>query len=163
MLERKGQKWLKSFHILFSSLWVTGGISACLLLLLDASKDGQLYGINQAIHFIDVVIIVIGNVGVILTGLIYSIYTKWGWFKHKWITVKWIITIAGMLFGTFFLGPWVNTLVDISKTEGLNAYSNPDYMHALKMITWFGTIQALSVVFALFISSLKPWSKKKRP
>jgi len=43
--------------------------------------------------------------------VVYSIFTNWGWFKHKWITVKWCINAFGMVLGTFWLGQWVNTLV----------------------------------------------------
>jgi hypothetical protein len=161
-LGKNGKKWLKSFHILFAGMWVTGGLIATLLIIfINANSGGELYGINKVIHFIDLVIIVIGNTGLIITGIIYAIFTPWGWFKFKWINVKWIVTLVGLLFGIFFLGPWVTTIVNISKAEGLQALSNPDYQFAIKMIMWLGTIQVASTIFALFISTFKPWRKKK--
>ncbi len=162
-LGKSGKKWLKSFHIFFAGMWVTGGLAATLLIFfMDAGSGDELYGINKVIHFIDLVIIVIGNTGLVITGIIYSVFTRWGWFKYTWINVKWIITIAGMLFGIFFLGPWVTTMLDISKTEGLHALSNPDYEYAVNMIMWLGAIQVGSTIFAMFISTFKPWSKKRK-
>jgi len=161
-LGKNGKKWLKSFHIFFAGMWVTGGLTATLLIILiNANTGDELYGINKVIHFIDLVIIVAGNTGLIITGIIYAIFTHWGWFKFKWINVKWIITTIGMLFGIFFLGLWVTTMLDIAKDEGLKALTNPDYQFAVKMIMWLGSIQVASTIFALFISTFKPWKKKK--
>ena len=161
---KNAKKWLKSFHILFAGMWLTGGLTATLLLFfINAGTGEELYGINKVIHFIDLVIIVVGNAGVIVTGIIYATTTRWGWFRYRWITVKWIITVAGMLFGIFFLGPWVTDMLHIAKAEGMQALSHPDYLHAQKMIMWLGTIQVGTIVFALFISTFKPWTKKKKP
>lgn len=157
----RGKKWLKSFHIFFAGLWVTGGITATLLVFfVNANTGEELYGINKVIHFIDVVIIVAGNTGLLITGILYAISTRWGWFKYRWINVKWIITLVGALFGIIFLGPWVSAMVTISHTEGLHALSNPDYLNAQRMIMWLGSIQVSSTIFAMFISTFKPWTKK---
>lgn len=162
-LGKNGKKWLKSFHILFAGMWVTGGLTATLLIFfMQADSGEELYGINKVIHFIDLVIIVIGNTGLLITGIIYALFTRWGWFKYRWINVKWIITFVGMLFGIIFLGPWVTTMLDLAKTEGIEALSHPEYQHAARMIMWLGTIQVASTVFALFISTFKPWTKKKK-
>ena len=161
-LKAKGQKWLKGFHHIFACLWVGGAVSVNLMLFcLEASDGMELYGINQAINFIDIWIIIPGNIGVIVTGIIYSVFTNWGWFKHKWVTVKWIIAIYGMVFGIIWLGPWAASLETISKTEGLNALSLEMYQENLMMLYWWGSFQAATIIFAVFISTLKPWKSKK--
>jgi len=162
-LGKKGRKWLKSFHILFAGMWVTGALTAMLLIFfVDAGSGAELYGINKVIHFIDLVIIVIGNTGLIVTGIMYALFTRWGWFRYRWINVKWVITFVGMLVGILFLGPWVTAMLDIAKTEGLAALTNPEYLYATKMTMWIGTIQLVSAIFALFISTFKPWTAKKK-
>ncbi len=159
---KRTRKWLKSFHILFAGMWVTGALTAMLLIFfVDANSGPELYGINKVLHFIDLVIIVIGNSGLLVTGIIYATFTRWGWFRFRWINVKWIITLAGMLVGIFFLGPWVVAMLEISKTEGLAALTNQEYLYALKMTMWIGSIQLASTLFALFISTFKPWRTKK--
>jgi hypothetical protein len=40
---------------------------------------------------------------ILITSLIYSIWTHWGFFKHKWVTVKWGIFALQMVFGIGFL------------------------------------------------------------
>ena len=155
------QKWLKSFHVFFSCLWAGGAMSLVLQFFFLKAGDGmQLYGITQSMKFIDDFIIIPGALGCLLTGILYSSLTNWGWFKHRWITVKWCVNFYGVVFGTIGLGPWLNSLPPIAKAEGMAALSNAVYMHNREMLCCFGTFQACSLVFALFISSLKPWRGK---
>ncbi len=159
-LSAKGQKWLKGIHILFACTWIGAAIILCLMnQFLKASYGMQLYGIDVSMKFIDDFIIIPGANGVLLTGVVYSVFTGWGWFKRRWIIVKWGITIFGIIFGTFWLGPWVNELVPISKSHGLDAWIEPVYLHSRNMIFYWGMAQLSTLIFALFISVLKPWKK----
>ncbi|MBW1709380.1 MAG: hypothetical protein JRG97_06475 [Deltaproteobacteria bacterium] len=158
----KGQRWVKSFHVFFACVWI--GAAVCLILIsffLQATDGKELYGIDRSLKFIDDFIIIPGAIGSFLTGLIYAIFTNWGFFKHNWIIVKWIICIGGIIFGTFWLGPWLNHSVPISGDLGLGALSDPAYVHNKTMNLWFGTLQGLTLIFAAFISVFKPWKKKK--
>lgn len=153
-----GQKWLKSFHILFASLWAGGAVAINVMNIFMSATDGmQLYGINLAMRMVDDFVIVPGGIGSLLTGILYAIYTRWGWFRHNWITVKWAINLFGVVFGTFWLGPWLNSLAPMSKAEGLAALSNPVYIHNKTMLFYWGMFQAITIIAALFISALKPW------
>ena len=161
-LSAKGQKWLKGFHILFACMWV--GAAVCLTMMnffMHATDGMQLYGINVSQKFIDDLIIIPGAIGSLLTGLLYSRYTHWGWFKHNWVTVKWIINLYGVIFGTFWLGPWMNSLPPIAKAQGLGALADQTYTHNLTMLNWWVTLQAATLIFAVFISIFKPWKRKK--
>jgi hypothetical protein len=161
-MTNKGQRWLKSFHVFFSCCWVGAAVCLTTAMFFTNATDGmQLYGIHIALKFIDDFIIIPGAMGCLLTSLIYSLFTNWGWFKHRWITVKWIINVGGVIFGTFWLGPWLNSLPSIAKLEGLNALANQTYVHNQNMLYVWGTLQAATLVFAVFISVLKPWKKKK--
>ena len=109
-----GQKWLKGLHVFLASLWVGGALALTLLQLFLNPTDGmELYGIISTMKFIDDFIIIPGGVGLLVTGLIYSIWTNYGWFKYKWVVVKWCINLYGIILGTFFLGPWINSLPPI--------------------------------------------------
>ncbi len=161
-LSAKGQKWLKGIHILFACMWVGAAIILCFMNpFLKASDGMQLYGIDVSMKFIDDYIIIPGANGALLTGLVYSIFTGWGWFKHRWIVVKWCITLFGVIFGTFWLGPWVNGLVPVSKVQGLAALADPGYLQNRHMVLYWGAFQLSTLLFALFLSVLKPWKKGK--
>ena len=161
-LGSRGQRWLKGFHSLFACMWV--GAAICLSVkqfFIDPADGGELYGITATMDFVDIYIIIPGAIGVLLTGIVYSVWTNWGWFKHNWITVKWIVCIYGVAFGTYPLGPWMSGLAHISKDKGLAAFSDPTFVHNQKMLLVFGTFQAATLVVAVFLTALKPWKKKK--
>jgi len=160
----KGLRWLKGFHLIAVSCWIGGAVALLLLYFLKgpAGDGGVLFGINQSIHHVDMMVIVIpGAFGCLLTGLIYAVFTNWGFFKHNWMVFKWIVTVVAILFGTFWLGPWETRMMEISGELGLSALSDPAYLHNQRMNLIFGGLQCLVLMITVFISIFKPWKKKK--
>ena len=163
-LKANGLKWLKGFHLIAVSSWVGGAVSLILLYFLKIGviEGNVLYGINQSIHHVDMAVVVIpGAFGCLLTGLIYSSFSNWGFFKHSWMIFKWSVTIAAILFGTFFLGPWETNMMEISGKIGLSALGDPGYLYNEKMNLIFGSIQVLVLMTTIFISIFKPWKSIK--
>lgn len=161
-LSVKGQKWLKCLHIYSAAVWV--GCATVLTIMpffIKPEHGSDLAGILSALNFIELFILVPGAIGTFLTALVYSIWTNWGWFKHNWIIVKWIICIFGMIFGTFYLGPWVGEMSQIAQNKGMEAFTDSLYLSTRYKVLTFGTLQTSTVIFAVFISTLKPWKKKK--
>ena len=164
-LGKSGLRWLKGFHLLTVSCWVGGAVSLFLLYFLkgDVSDGGVLHGINQSIHHVDMGVIVIpGAIGCLLTGIIYSTFSNWGFFKHNWMIFKWIVTVVAILFGTFYLGPWETRMMEISGELGMSAVTDPEYLYNQKMNFHFGALQCLVLMITVFISIFKPWKKKKK-
>ncbi len=160
----RSQRWLKAVHLVFAAVWVSSGLSLILLGTCLAPADGgELRGMLLAAKFIDDFMIIPGALGCLGTGLVYSIWTGWGFFRHRWITVKWSITVGGILFGTFFLGAWLNSLPPIAAQLGMDALNDPVFLrNRSRNLTW-GSVQVASLVFALVVSALKPWSRTKAP
>ncbi len=155
-------KWLKSLHIYSACVWVGCAtvLTVAQLFFINPENGGELAGILATLDYIDLYILVPGAIGTFLTALVYSIWTNWGWFKHNWIIVKWIICIFGIIFGTFWLGPWLSNTAMIAKKQGLDALSDPEYLRQLNNSMVWGTFQAATVIFAAFVSTLKPWKKR---
>ena len=164
-LGAKGLRWLKGFHLIAVSCWVGGAVALLLLYFIkqDVNDGGVLYGINRSIHHVDMAVVVIpGALGCLLTGIIYSTFSNWGFFKHKWMVVKWIVTVAAILFGTFYLGPWETTMMEISGKLGISALTDPSYLYNQRMNLFFGALQCLVLMTTVFISIFKPWKKKEK-
>lgn len=160
-LKARGQKWLKGIHICFAGTWVGAAVSLVTLGWgITAATDGQLAGIDHAAKFIDDFVIIPAAFGSLLTGLAYALFTNWGFFRHRWVVVKWIITVGGIIFGTFWLGPWLNSLPPVSDRLGLAALTDPAYHSARYLNLWFGLLQVATLILAVFLSVLKPWKKK---
>jgi uncharacterized membrane protein len=162
-LKSKRLKWLKCFHLIAVSCWVGGAVSLILLYFLKSgvTDGGVLYGINQSIHHVDKMVVVIpGAFGCLATGLIYSSFSNWGFFKHTWLIFKWIVTVAAILFGTFFLGPWETTMMAISGKLGMSSLSDQAYLYNERMNFIFGILQVSILITTIFISIFKPWKPR---
>jgi len=156
------KKWLKSIHLLAAGIWITTGLIMFLLHFMrsEVQTGEQLYLMNQIIHFIDMKILVPAAILSLLTGWVYSQFTKWGYFKHGWMTFKWIITLLIIILGTIFSGPWINEMVRISGEIGTDALNNSEYQWFDKNQTLMGICMNLTLIITIFISVFKP--KKSR-
>lgn len=158
----KGKSWLKGFHIFFACAWVGAGISMLLLSLLDGhiQNGDELYAVNASIQLLDYYIIIPAALGSLITGLLISLFTNWGFFKFNWVIFKWVATVAQIIFGTFWLGPWTDGATAIADLERGLALQNTTYLYDKQMSAVFGSIQVLLLIAQVLISAYKPWGKR---
>ena len=146
-------------------MWVGGSLGLTLMIvgLGPAQSGGELYGYDMACKFVDDYLIIPGAMGCLLSGLLISLLTPWGFFKHRWVTVKWVLTLLCILFGTFYLGPMVNGRPVLSGLMGLEALNEPNYLTSQGRNFFGGLFQLAAIIFMIVISTLKPWRKKAKP
>jgi hypothetical protein len=125
----------------------------------NINEDAAFAMLNTIYHFIDFKILTPAAIGTFITGLIYSLFTKWGFFKHGWIIYKWIITLALILIGTFYLGPITNDLVHLSTKLGIAALNNKEFITIWNICFWAGIINSLLLLSVFLLSILKPRKK----
>jgi len=77
----KQRKWLKSIHVIAAGVWITTGLVMFLIHFMgnDLSTGEQLHLLNRIIYFIDMKLLVPSAVVCLLTGWMYSQFTKWGY------------------------------------------------------------------------------------
>ena len=159
----KETQWLKVFHLLFVCAWIGGQMSLLLIqnMKYQLALPEHQYAILRSLQAIDDIVVVGGAIGCLLTGLTYSLMTPWGFLKHRWVSVKWLATVSLILFGTFFLGPWINEMTAISAKEYASALTDPIYLYDEKMNMTWGSIQFAINLILIIISVLKPWKRLK--
>lgn len=159
-----GIKILKIIHLFFAVLWIGGGIALLVVLFSVTPLNGdELYMKSRILQIIDDFLIIPGAITSFFIGIVYGIWTNWGFFKHRWITAKWIVTVAQILFGTFALGPWINENVEIANQFRDAALDNATLLQNIEMSQIWGTIQVLLLVLVfLVISVLKPWKGRRK-
>ncbi|MDR1945707.1 MAG: DUF2269 family protein [Desulfovibrio sp.] len=158
-LDASGRKVLKIIHLIMAGLWI-GGAAALLLMVLildSAESGGELLGYDLARQFVDDWVIVPGALGCLISGLLISWLTPWGFFRHRWVAVKLPLTVVCILFGTFVLGPKVNDQPPLSTLYGLKALTSPDYIANRMDNLIGGTVLLAAIVFMVVISTVKPW------
>ena len=160
-LSAKGMKALKVVHLVCVIVWFGSAISMNLLrLLVEADDPAGMYWMAEILEAIDMQILVPGAIGCLFTGLVYGVCSHWGFFKHRWLTVKWILTLFMILFGTFYMGPMVKENVQIGKAilEG-----NGDAVQYASNVTanaYAGLLQLMLLTIVTIVSVYKPWKKK---
>ena len=87
-------------------------------------------------------------------------HSPWGFFRHWWIVIKWVLTSAMILFGIFFLGPWVDRTATLAAERGLVALGDPLYTATALRVLGFSVLQIALLVFMLFLSTFKPFGKR---
>lgn len=155
-----GMKILKILHLIFVMLWTVGVVAMILLTLLNTSLENELLMKYRAIRLIDDAIVIPSATITVVIGVLYGLKSNWGFFKHKWITVKWVISIIVILVGTFVLSPVLDANLELSKSVQVLA-TNQSMLKNENLIFYVGCCSSLSLVFLVVISVLKPWRKKK--
>lgn len=69
---------------------------------------------------------------------------------------KWVMTVAAILFGTFFLGPWEEIMMTISEKPGIASLGDSDYLYNQQMNIVFGSVQVTVLIITVFVSVFKP-------
>ena len=158
-----GVKVLKVLHIICALLWFGSAILMNLLRqFVDATDATGMYYMAETLEAIDMKMLVPGAIGCLLTGAAFGLFSNWGFFKHRWLTVKWIFTIFMILLGTFYMGPLVKGNVAIGKAmlEGFGDANQ--YWHNVTCNMFSGLLQLSLLTFVVVISVFKPWKKKHK-
>ena len=158
-LSPKGMKWLKFFHVLCAICWIGSAFGMNVLKhFIDTTVPGGRYILSLAIKLLDDELIYIGVSGCLITGIIYGCCTKWGFFKHQWLTLKWILTFVMIVLGTFIIGPAVTGNVH----PDLEWYTTnlSEYTRNMSVTAWWGGSQIIILLIVLYLSVFKPTKKK---
>lgn len=155
-----GQKWLKTVHLLAAILWIGCGIAMNLLrVTITPDTPEGMAVLSLAIKILDNLLILGGVIGILVTAIVYGVWTKWGFFKQRWLTVKWIMTVVMILIGWIIMGPAVNGNVQPPEWYATNM---DVYNSNLGISAVWGPIQLLLLGGVLVISVFKPWKAKKK-
>lgn len=163
MLTAKGMKTLKVFHLIFIMMWTIGVLMMGLLYWRPSVNSLEfLYNQTTAL-FIDYTLVIPGAVLAVITGLIYGLKTKWGFFKYRWLTVKWIVGVAIILIGTFGLHPLaLEIIAQATVTANESIVFPTDYFGSkLPIVNWMALLQVAGLFFLVWVSVFKPWNQKK--
>jgi hypothetical protein len=147
-------------HISFSVGWL-GAVVVFLVLAITGltSSDMQLtraslISMDLAAWFVIVPFCLLS----LLTGIIQAVGTKWGLFKHYWIVVKLILTVASTLLLLLHLQP-ISYLANAARSAN---FTNTIYTEEIINLISKTGAAILALVFITTISIYKPWGKIPR-
>ncbi|MDR1707454.1 MAG: hypothetical protein LBR46_05575 [Prevotella sp.] len=160
-LNTNGVKTLKVFHLIFVMMWVIGVVTMGIIYFAYPQSGDELYSYFYIMRLVDDILVIPGAVLTTVTGIIYGTFANWGFFKHRWITVKWIVSIFVIVVGTFIFSPWLDNCLEIANSERDTALSNMYVTQYTPLIGIFSGMQSTILIFLVVVSVFKPWKKKK--
>lgn len=163
-LETRGLQVLKISHLLFAIMWI-GGVMALVSLQLGQppqTKD-MMYLAAQSHLIVDEYFLIPGGIGIIVTAVLYGSLSKWGFFKHRWISVKWILTALLVVLGAGYMGATIKeNMVYALKILTDNADASI-FLANVRNVAIAGIVQLIGFAYIIVISVVKPWKKKGKP
>ncbi len=163
-LGKSTRRCLLAVHILFAATWIGGVIGLLMLSLAFAhpASGSALIAIRRALVLLDYIIIIPAAFGSLGSGLLFCWLTNWGFAKYRWVMLKWAMTASMILFGTFFLGPWVDGSAARAKELSSAALSDPHYVDLALNVALFSAAQLALLVGLVFLSAFKPWGRRNK-
>jgi uncharacterized membrane protein len=158
-IKGNGYKIVKLIHIIFASIWIGTAITVFYMLKVLLNKDNVL-PLLKAVQYIDFCVIIPANLLTFITGLIFSIGTDWGFFKHRWIIIKYIINLLPIIGGALIFGHPIFSMIAIAEEKGVDALTSPEFILSNKFMTIAFIIMIVLLFFAVYLSVYKPKLKK---
>jgi hypothetical protein len=151
------RKLLLTTHITFSVGWF-GAVAGFLALSIAGLNSENEQIIRSAYLSMDLVswyVILPAALGAFITGIIQSLATQWGLFKHWWIAVKFILTLGATALLLLHMKP-ISLMADIAMVGNVSDY------RGLQVQLIADASLALIVLFiTTAISVYKPWGRIK--
>ncbi len=158
------KKILLSFHIVMVSIWL-GSLTS--ILLLEIGKHSSLsaayfFVVDRFIFIVFDSVVMYVAIAVAISGLLFSMFTSWGFFKFRWITVKWISISLLAIILIFLASPAINGMAATSDVFRQQCVSNTEYSSFEKQVVFYSAIQLAVLFFLIFLSAMKPWGVRKQ-
>lgn len=115
---RSWRALLVSIHVIASVCWLGLAVALVALLGLSLSSSPGETRIAAAAMANELDLTVLGFSAMIaaLSGFALSTATAWGWFQHRWVSAKVILTVGQIALGTGVLGQALPDVVDDARS-----------------------------------------------
>lgn len=161
-LGNKSLRWLKIIHVFLVILFFGGIMSSLALnLLLDFTEYNESHLGYKSIVLISDHIVRYGAVGTLIVALVYGFFTDWGFFKHRWVGVKFILYLIQTMVGIFVIDKLMIANMELLETQRELALNNPVFWQNHEVRQYAVLFQVAVTLFVLIISVMRPWKKKK--
>lgn len=160
-LGTKGLRFMKISHLLFAIMWI-GGVMAlvCLQLGQTPKTREMMYMAAQSHLIVDEYFLIPGGIGIVVTAILYGALTKWGFFKHKWLTVKWILTVLLVILGAGYMGATIKENMVYAHGILIGNAETSSFFANIRNVAIAGIVQLIAFAYIIIISVVKPWKKQ---
>jgi hypothetical protein len=145
-----------ALHVVSGGGWF--GASVCMLLVSWTNQDpAQHYPVNLVMERIDEFVMIPVPLVAIVTGVLLSLGTLWGFFQWYWLLVKQAATYVLLVLAPFTLHEWIVQMTNLSRSGVAGSpYTDIHRLHILASVMTVATAAAI-----IAVSVQKPWGRRK--
>jgi uncharacterized membrane protein len=155
------RKALLVLHIVTAVSWMGVDIALFILLMTARTTDDPALVVSgfQAIRMIVPAAVPPLSLGILVTGILLGLGTRWGLLRHWWVLVKLLLSLVMTFLVFFSLVPAVNSMA-----VGLPGDMSADAMRASlgalpTMLLFPPVVSFLMLGTAAILSVFKPWQR----
>ncbi|WP_202079823.1 hypothetical protein [Caldalkalibacillus salinus] len=160
----RARKLLLTLHILFASIMF--GVTVVFLILsiaAAASSDRDiLMAAYTSMHLLAKTSVRASTIGTVITGVLLSVVTHWGFFRYHWLILKEGLTVLSIGLGMVGIYVWSLNGLTIVESQGIGALENPEFLVNRTYLFIGIGLQLVSLIAIFLLSVLKPWGKRKK-
>ncbi|XVS62887.1 hypothetical protein ACQPYE_32200 [Actinosynnema sp. CA-299493] len=144
-LKPKARKTWLLLHVISSVGWL--GVTIGMLVLALAAFDAP--PLYQAMALLGDLVVLPLALSALVTGVVLSLGTKWGLVRHRWVLVKFVLTVVAVVATTFSLRSGLHEAAD-----GVVGTAGGDVLAAACVSLALYTVNTVLSVF-------KPWGRTR--
>ncbi len=151
------RKFALTTHITFSVGWF-GAIAGFLALAVAGLVNKDLQIVRSAYLSMELIgwfIIVPACLGSLLSGIIQSLGTHWGLFRHYWVVVKLLLTVAATILLLVHMRP----IGFIAEIVSKRTISNSEFDGLRIQLVADAIAASFILLAAIILSVYKPWGR----
>lgn len=164
MLGIKARRLLLSLHIGVTAIWF-GAVFVMLFLLYSKRElvnGDEIAAIDRTLFQIHDVVVINASFVFVYTGLLFSLFTKWGFLKFYWVILKWVglVVLSGIV--TFASAPAINGMAALSDVLRDTTIGDVTYAQYSRDAAVFLMMQLVILLGLIMLSVYKPWGLRKK-
>ncbi|MFD1150542.1 hypothetical protein [Saccharothrix hoggarensis] len=149
-MKPRARKWWLVLHVVSSVGWL--GVTIGMLALALAAFDAP--ALYPAMSLLGDVVVLPLALTALATGVVLSLGTKWGLVKHRWVLVKFALTVVAVVATTFSLRSGLHeAAASASDGTAVGAVGTDVLVAACVSLTFYTVNTVLSV--------FKPWGRTR--
>lgn len=84
-----------------------------------------------------------------------------GFFKHKWLTVKWVLTVLLVVLGAGYMGATIKENMIYAQSVLTGNAETSSFLANIRNVAIAGIVQLIAFAYLIIISVVKPWKERK--
>jgi uncharacterized membrane protein len=158
-LKRKGMQWLRVLHILSVSTWFGAvvAIGSLAYVCFFQLNEADFLTIAPLVPELYRKVVLPAAIFTIVQGIIYAIFTDWGFAKYKWVLFKWILVLlVGFCTGYGGISNMFSVLDKVQRSGLTGGLTDGG------VVLLFISLQIIFMLIMIILSVFKPMKRSAR-